>query len=131
MKYAELGLKKNGIVQKLEQYFPLHNGIVVELPVIVEMTEGGIHIPQSVKNKMGVSIEDDQAWKVVKIGPECVNIKVGDWIMFSRQTPIALMLDNKLYYQFFENFVVGLFRAGAKSEDFKKSPAIVANPVEG
>ena len=104
---------------------PLHNGVLLETQTVEEKTESGIYLPTAEVEKQKNTINDAVAWKVAKIGPEVVNLKVGDWVIMGGNTPFAVELQEGLYLQVFENWIVGLFREGITLEDVGESPAIV------
>lgn len=114
----------------IENYFPLHNGLLLETVTVQEKTESGIYLPESVVEHQKNTVDDSKGWRVIKVGPEVVNIKEGDFVIFGKATPIGVDLEGELYLQIFENWVCGVFREGATTEDFKASPILVGMPEE-
>lgn len=136
MKYTSIGVKINDIDQKLSEYWPLHNGIIVEPHKIRDETSGGIFVPDTVKEQATNTAEDDLAYKVLKVGPEAVNVQEGDFILMGQQTGYGLyLLDDSgkevECYQVFENWVLGIFRPGVTDVKLKPSPAIVEMTTQG
>lgn len=131
MNVGNYGSKKKALYEnKLENYMPLHNGILLETVTVEEKTDGGIYLPTEMIEQQKNTIDDSKAWKVAKVGPETTNIKVGDWVIMGGQTPFAVELSEGLYLQVFENWIVGIFREGITAEDVTSSKAIVSVPDE-
>lgn len=135
-KYTKLGIKNNGIEQKFEDYWPLHNGILMKRHNVVDKTASGIIVPEEAMSKARAMVEDDLAYEVLKVGPEIVNVKVGDYVVLSMDSQYVVRLEDgpdkeDMYYQVFENLIIGLFRKNAKVEDFGESPAIVEMSTRG
>lgn len=122
MKYSSIGIKHNGYEQILDNYFPLHDGILVKLPEIKDVTDSGIIVSELTKQNAKSVTEDDLGYEVVKVGPECVNVQPGDFVLMgqNRGYPVYLKEGNetKEYAQLFQNWIIGVFRTGAKEEDF-------------
>lgn len=136
MKFSRHGFKSNEINQKYDSYWPLHNGIVLERHKIRDKSKGGILIPESAQKTNENTVEDDLAYRVLKVGPEITNVKVGDFVFTSMDSQYVLYLEDgpskeNLYYQIFEQWVLGVIREGAELEDFKPSPAIVELSTKG
>lgn len=129
MKYSEIGVKDNGFVQKFEDYHPMHNGLLIEPHSIADLTKSGLYVPEHVKKQAEAMVEDDLAYRVLKVGPEVVNAIPGDYVLTGPERGYPVVVDTeegkKMFYQIFENWVLGIFRPGASPEDFKPSPAKV------
>ena len=124
MKYSAKGIKVNNIDQDFEDFFPIHNGMLLRRHRVVEKTESGLYIPESVAENADNMDEGDLAYEVLKVGPEVMNYKEGDYAIFGQNSFYAVALkhdkkDKELFYIAFENWAVGVFRQGAKAEDFK------------
>jgi co-chaperonin GroES (HSP10) len=129
-KYSTVGIKHNGYEQTLANYHPLHDGIVIKLHEIKDVTDSGIMIPEAAKQSARSITEDDLAYEVLKVGPECVNVRPGDFVTLGQQTGYPLILkdesgNTKEYGQIFQNWILGVFREGAKPEDFQATDAKV------
>lgn len=129
-KYSTIGIKHNGYEQTLANYHPLHDGIVVKKHEVKDITDSGILIPEAAKKAANGLTEDDLAYEVVKVGPECVNVIPGDFVILGQQTGYPLILkddkgNSKEYGQIFQNWILGVFREGAKPEDFVATEAKV------
>ena len=136
MKYSKLGIKNNGIQQKFDDYNPMHNGILMKKHQVIDQTASGIIVPDEVKKKAQSMTEDDLAYEVLKVGPETVNVDVGDFVVLAMDFQYQIRLEDgpdkgDMYFQIFENNVLGVIREGAKPEDFKPSPAIVEMSSKG
>lgn len=131
MNVGNYGNKKKSLYEnKLEDYMPLHNGVLLETVTVEEKTDGGIYLSADMIEQQKNTIDDSKAWRVAKIGPEVTNVQVGDWVMMGGTTPFAVELEEGLHLQVFENWIVGIFRKGITEEDVKASKAIVSLPDE-
>ncbi len=129
-KYSLVGIKHNGYNQTLKSYNPLHDGIVVKMHEVKDVTDSGILIPEAAKQGAASITEDDLAYEVLKVGPECANVRPGDFVILGQQTGYPLIMkDDKgnttMYSQVFQNWVLGVYRDGAKPEDFVATDAKV------
>tara|TARA_R100000995_G_scaffold16783_1_gene6647 strand:- start:6110 stop:6541 length:432 start_codon:yes stop_codon:yes gene_type:complete len=129
-KYSLVGIKHNGYNQTLDSYHPLHDGIVVKMHEVKDVTDSGILIPEEAKKGARSITEDDLAYEVLKVGPECVNVRPGDFVILGQQTGYPLIMkddkgNTKEYAQIFQNWILGVYRDGAKPEDFVATEAKV------
>jgi co-chaperonin GroES (HSP10) len=88
---------------------PIHDGIIVESFVVSETTKGGLFKPEEVVEKEKATMKDDQYRKVVAVGPECKNVKVGDEVLFGRSTPFNMNFDGVDYMHYFEHQVIQIY----------------------
>lgn len=117
--------------QLLSEFWPLHNMVVCKPQQIQTATKSGIHFDPESLERQKQAINDAIGFKVVKVGPEVVNVKDGDTIFYGsavRPQLIPLIDDVtgdfivREYHCFAENWLVAVIREDAKAEDFKDSP---------
>jgi len=117
----------------VSSFWPIHNFALCE-PHIIKKKTSGIIIPDQLQKKQEGIMNDAIAFKVIKVGPECVNVKPGDYILQNQQSaPLMYPLiddvtssnpvDHEIreYKLFAENWIGGICREDAKPEDFKHS----------
>lgn len=88
-------------------FTPFNNGVVIETPTIKEDTlESGIVLPDGLKAS-DFEQKEFAGYKIIAVGPECKQIKVGDTVMFNVQAqPDGFMYKKKQYAVFREHHVV-------------------------
>ena len=100
--------------RKVKYVKPIHDGVLVESFVVSETTTGGLFKPEEVIEKEKATMKDDQYRKVVAVGPECKNVKVGDEVLFGRSSPFHMSFDGVDYMHYFEHQVIQIY---TKEED--------------
>ena len=91
------------IDRKIEEVYPLHDGVLVKSFVVDEVTKGGIYLAEETIKREKATMKDDQFRRVVATGPECKNIKPGYDVMFGRSTPMYMNFQGVEYMLFFEH----------------------------
>jgi len=82
-------------------FTPYQNGMLVKLE-IKEVTDAGIILPESHKEQM------DYTYEVVAIGPECRQVKVGDWVLLNANGE-KLNIEGEDYGFIKEHQIFGVF----------------------
>lgn len=121
-----------GNEQNLSEYYPLHNMVLLAPHVVREQTDSGVLFsPAEVQAQKDI-VNSGIAYKVVKVGPEVVNCKVGDYVIKGSPQPgypIPMIDDREdgdgkvhSYACYAENWIVGVFRSDSDASEFVKSP---------
>jgi len=118
----------NTIEQKLENYEPLHNFVLTETPFVPDSNGKGLYLDPKYRQDLanGNKMDESIALKVVKVGPEVVNVKPGDYVL-TKGTPSIISLDGRMYTQYLESWLVGIFMS--EPRELKKSPSLINNPA--
>jgi co-chaperonin GroES (HSP10) len=96
---------------KLEQFLPSFRNVLI-LEVKEVKTEGGIYLPPSV-----FIPQDDKLYEVIKTGPKCEELEVGDKIYLSPGIRISTRrIEGETYGIVYEQQVEGRFREEKKSD---------------
>lgn len=110
MNLATLGQSK--FEAKIEEYIVLHDGLLLKETPYNEKTASGIILGTKKENQLFLNT----FYEVIKVGPEVVNIKVGDHVVLGNQCqPHFIVFNNPItkiteqYYQSFENWVLGIY----------------------
>ena len=98
--------------EEFKEYMTLHNGILYIEEHRTEKTKGGIIKPEMVVEKEKNMTNDAIFYRVLKVGKEVRNIKVGDLIQKGRLSPFGVDLDGRRLYIRHENDTVGIRRKG-------------------
>ena len=121
----------NAKPQHLSEYGCLHNLVLIE-PHIVREKVGSIIMSEADKDEQEKVTNSALAYKVVKIGPEVVSVRVGDYVFKGKPQPgylTPLIEDTEGgdgqvhgYESLPENWCTGLLRKDLNEEDLKPSP---------
>tara|TARA_R100000458_G_C8275291_1_gene250316 strand:+ start:274 stop:561 length:288 start_codon:yes stop_codon:yes gene_type:complete len=91
--------------QTLNNFNPTRDWVLLEDPRKKE-TEGGIILPDNVKDKLQSNIS-----KILAIGPECKQAEVGDLAMVNPTTSGNIItIEEASYIMIPEHFCMGLFK---------------------
>lgn len=91
--------------QTLNNFNPTRDWVLLEDPRKKE-TEGGIILPDNVKDRLQSNIS-----KILAIGPECTQAKVGDLAMVNPTTSGNIItIEEASYIMIPEHFCMGLFK---------------------
>ena len=82
---------------------PLFDRVLIE-PIIKDMTDSGLHIPESAKT---ISHQDPKG-KVLAVGDEVKKVKVGDVVYFDDRA-VAMMLNGKFHVNAKEEEIYGIY----------------------
>jgi co-chaperonin GroES (HSP10) len=89
-------------------FTPFNNGIIIESPKIEDekVLSSGIALPDGMKAS-DFEQKEFKGYKVLAVGPNCTQVKVGDVVMFnSNAIPDGFMYNKVLYAVFREHHVV-------------------------
>lgn len=135
---------------KLKTYTPTSKGVLYEVVVEEEKTEGGIYLPTDERTKSLVIKGPDTIFAsgetlfdgskmdigdlvVVKVGKDVVEIHEGDVIVLQDGvTGKRIELDDKDYFQVLEHYVIGYDRVEntLTIDDFKTGKEELAGEIE-
>lgn len=83
---------------------PLSNRLVVRHEPNQELTDGGIHVPKTaIPSDLGL-----QAW-VMAVGPDVLDVKVGDEVFISRNKGVKVSIEGIEYRIVEEDEILGVF----------------------
>jgi co-chaperonin GroES (HSP10) len=88
-------------MDKKIKFTPYHMGVLVEIE-IKETTDAGIILPESHKTMQ------DFAYKVVAVGPGCVQVKPNDWVLL-KADGVKLNIEGEDYGFVQEHQIFGVF----------------------
>lgn len=83
-------------------YTPTSRDVVI---AIKEVTEAGIYLPENLANPADL---DAEPVEVVAAGPDCKQIKVGDFVLLRNVIPTIFSIEGKKYIQIAEYDCLGV-----------------------
>jgi co-chaperonin GroES (HSP10) len=93
----------------MSKYYPFNNMIVVKMPEVAEQTESGIIKSESMlKEEQGAN---DRYAEVVSVGPNCIQVVVGDKILLRNDSMMhPMQFEGEEHLQTEEYNVLGCMR---------------------
>lgn len=95
-------------MENLIPFTPFNNGLIIEAPTQEKenMLSSGIALPDGLKAS-DFEQKEFQGYKVLAVGPTCIQVKVGDTVMFNANAlPDGFIYQGKPYAVFREHHVV-------------------------
>ena len=88
----------------------LYNDVILDKTIIKEK-KGNIYMPFEVKEQEKKAVPYGFR-KVVKVGDDCIKVKVGDYALISPMVnPAPIDLDEVMYYSTNEELIIGVIEA--------------------
>lgn len=117
----------NSKIQKLSEFYPLHNMVLCAPYIIKQESSSGIIIPEHIRAQQTSVINDALALQAIKVGAEVKVVREGDFVFCGTpETPVLIPLIDDLgdgqvrqYKCYPENWIAGVLRENANPNDFK------------
>ena len=97
---------------KADKFMPLFDNILVKPPDVVDVSPGGIYLPDSVKDRQ-VSTEGI----VIAVGPDCEVVVEGDEVMYGQYVGVDITLNDKKYSIIKEGDLLGILKNDEEEKD--------------